>query len=213
MRPLVELIDQQDPALPLIQTWAQEADLNVELLAPSSERDTVLLDLQVTTRSPLGAIAHDTGGILIDGGWLRMLGSGHARLGRDLSGWNRDRANGFLLVADDVVGGFFAINGGGLGDDRGAIHYFAPDTLAWESLEVGHTAFVQWAFSERLREFYGDSYWTGWESDVAALGGDACFGFYPFLFTREGSTQASSRRPLSVGEQYAFSVSGEKSPT
>jgi hypothetical protein len=76
-----------------------------------------------------------------------MLGSGHPRLTRDLAAWNRARSSGFLLIADDAVGGFFAINGGALGEDLGAVHYLAPDTWAWESLEMGHTAFVQWAFT------------------------------------------------------------------
>jgi len=204
MRALEELLDHRDPALPLIEAWASQASLPVELLPPSADRDAVLLELQVTTRSPLGAMAHGSGGILVDGGWLRMLGSGHPRLGRNLAVWNRERSDGFLLVADDVVGGFFAINGGAFGEDLGVIHYLAPDTLAWESLGMGHTAFMQWAFSDGLRAFYRDLRWEGWEAEVAALDGDSCFSFYPFLFTEQGSTQTSSRRPVPVAEQYAF---------
>ncbi len=208
MRPLEELVDPQDSALPLIHEWIAEGDLPVQVLPPSADCDAVLLGLQVTTRSPLGAMAHDTGGLLVDGGWLRMLGSGHPQLTRNLSTWNHERADGFLLIADDVVGGFFAINGGGLGDDQGAIYYFAPDTLAWESLEIGHSDFVQWAFTDRLHEFYRASRWEGWEADVAALSGDACFSFFPFLFTKEGSTQTSSRKVVPVAEQYAFNLAG-----
>ncbi|MBV8249595.1 MAG: DUF2625 domain-containing protein [Comamonas sp.] len=204
MRALEELLDHRDPALPLIEAWASQASLPVELLPPSADRDAVLLELQVTTRSPLGAMAHGSGGILVDGGWLRMLGSGHPRLGRNLAVWNRERSDGFLLVADDVVGGFFAVNGGAFGEDLGVIHYLAPDTLAWESLGMGHTAFMQWAFSDGLRAFYRDLRWEGWEAEVAALDGDSCFSFYPFLFTEQGSTQTSSRRPVPVAEQYAF---------
>jgi hypothetical protein len=204
MRALEELLDHRDPALPLIEAWASQASLPVELLPPSADRDAVLLELQVTTRSPLGAMAHGSGGILVDGGWLRLLGSGHPRLGRNLAVWNRERSDGFLLVADDAVGGFFAINGGALGEDLGVIHYLAPDTPAWESLGMGHTAFMQWAFSDGLRAFYRDLRWEGWEAEVAALDGDSCFSFYPFLFAEQGSTQTSSRRPAPVAEQYAF---------
>ena len=82
MRPLEELVDPQDSALPLIHEWIEEGDLPVQVLPPSADRDAVLLGLQVTTRSPLGAMAHDTGGLLVDGGWLRMLGSGHPQLTR-----------------------------------------------------------------------------------------------------------------------------------
>jgi hypothetical protein len=46
----------------------------------------------------------------------------------------------------------------------------------------------------------------GWESDVAALHGDTCFNFYPFLFTEQGSTRTSSRKPVPVAEQYALNA-------
>jgi hypothetical protein len=106
-------------------------------------------------------------------------------------------------VGDDAVGGFFAINGGALGADRGGIYYLAPDTLAWEALEMGHTAFMQWAFSSRLCDFYRDLRWEGWQADVAALDADSCMGFYPFLFTAQGSVHTSARRPTPVAEHYA----------
>ena len=207
MRALEELLDPREPALPLLEAWASAADLPIELLPPSADRAAVLHGLQVSTRSTLGAITYETGGILIDGGWLRMLGSGHPKLTRSLPVWNQGRAEGFLLVADDAVGGFFAINGGALGSDPGTIYYLAPDTLDWESLEVGHTAFTQWAFTGRLHDFYSGMRWDGWESDVPGLHGDRCFNFYPFLFTKEGSTRTSSRKAVPVAEQYASTVS------
>ncbi|WP_255265037.1 DUF2625 domain-containing protein [Comamonas testosteroni] len=209
MRALAELLERDEPALALIQAWAQEASIPVECLAASEQGDSVLLALQVTTRSPLGAVAHGTGGILVDGGWLRMLGCGHARLTRDIASWNRGRSSGFLLIADDAVGGFFAINGGALGEDLGAVHYLAPDTWAWESLGIGHTAFMQWAFTERLRDFYRDLRWEGWETEVADMGNDACLSFYPFLFTEQGSVRSSSRKPVPAAEHYAFMSQSE----
>lgn len=57
-------------------------------------------------------MAHGTGGILIDGGWLRMLGSGHPRRTRDFAAWNRARSSGLLLIADDAVAGFSVIKVG-----------------------------------------------------------------------------------------------------
>ena len=66
----------------------------------------VLVALQVTTRSPMGAIAFETGGLLFDHGWLRLLGSGSMRLEGDLARWNGLGASalveafeGALLVA------------------------------------------------------------------------------------------------------------------
>ena len=204
MRTLDELLDLENPALPILEQWAKDAEVPVELLPPSPNCDAALLDLQVTTHSILGAIVHGTGGILVDRGWLRMLGCGHERLSRTVSTWNEGRSAGFLLVADDVVGGFFAINGGALGDNIGTIYYLAPDTLEWESLGVQHSSFVQWAFTRRVRDFYNELRWNGWEEDVCSLHGDRCFSFYPFLNTAQGSTRISSRKPVPVAEQYAL---------
>lgn len=206
MRSLDELLDTQDPALPLVEQWSREAELPVEILPPSANHAEVLVALQVTTRSVLGAMAYGTGGILIDGGWLRLLGSGHPRLPRNIAAWNAERSNGFCLVADDGVGGFFALNGGAFDGDIGVVHYLAPDTLQWESLDIGHSAFTQWAMTQRLHTFYDQMRWDGWEEDVRNLPGDQCFSFYPFLHTKEGSTQTSSRRAVPVAEQYALNI-------
>jgi Protein of unknown function DUF2625 len=73
MRPLEELLNSADPALPLVRQWLAEAKRPYELLSPSEARGDVLVDLQVTTRSPMGAIAYETGGVLIDHGWLRLF--------------------------------------------------------------------------------------------------------------------------------------------
>lgn len=206
MKTLTELIHTDDPALPLIQEWVASAGVSCEILPAGPQADEVLLGLQVSTRSPLGAIAHGTGGLLIDHGWLRVLGSGHPRLPRDLLRWNHGRADGFLLVADDAAGGFFALDGGAFGGEPGTLHYCAPDTLTWEALDVGYTDFVQWALSERRADFYADLRWAGWEADAAALGPDEAFSFYPFLWSAEGSAATSSRRAVPVAELYGANV-------
>lgn len=206
MRTLEELLDGDDPAMPLVRQWLAEASRPVEVLAPSAQKGEVLLGLQVTTRSPMGAIAYETGGLLVDHGWLRILGSGHPRLPRDLVEWNAGRSSGHLLVADDVVGGFFSMNGGALGSDLGSMYYFAPDTLRWEALEIGYTDFLRWALSERLDVFYEGMRWAGWEADVLQADGSRCFNFFPFLSTEEGSVESSSRRLIGVAEQYAFNM-------
>ncbi|MGJ7558888.1 DUF2625 domain-containing protein [Variovorax sp. RB3P1] len=206
MRSLNELLEVDEPALTLVEQWAADAELPVEILPPSSNCSDVLVELQVTTRSVLGAVAYGTGGILVDGGWLRMLGSGHPRLTRNIAAWNAGRSNGFCLVADDAVGGFFALNGGAFGDDLGSVYYLAPETLKWESLGVGHAAFTQWAFTNRLHTFYAGMRWVGWQEEVGRLPGDQCFNFYPFLCSEQGSTQTSSRRPVPAAEQYAFNT-------
>src|ERR1700724_1908741 len=141
MRSLRELIDDSEPAWPLVEQWIGKAAIDVDvLLADPAAGEAALYATQITTRSPLGAIAYQAAGLLIDSGWLRVLGAGgHPRFHRSLPGWNKGRSNGYLLVADDAVGGFFALNGGALGKDRGDIYYFAPDSLKWESCKFGYS--------------------------------------------------------------------------
>nr|WP_315064272.1 DUF2625 family protein [uncultured Campylobacter sp.] len=43
-----------------------------------------LLGLQVTIRSPMGALVYGCSGIAVDGGWLRVLGSGCERMKRGI---------------------------------------------------------------------------------------------------------------------------------
>lgn len=107
MRPLNELISSDDSAWPLVREWIDKASVNVEVLpADPKWADESLLATQVTTRSPMGAIVHNTAGIFIDHGWLRVLGAGgHERFQRSLPGWNANRSSGFYLIADDAIGG------------------------------------------------------------------------------------------------------------
>jgi hypothetical protein len=202
MRPLNELVNTEDPGINLIREWTRGAVNQCELLPPSEQREQVLLQTQVTTRSPMGAIAYETGGILVDGGWLRFLGSGHPRLNRTLPGWNEGRTKGFYLVADDAVGGFFAINGGALGSDVKNMYYWAPDSLDWEPMNIGFSDFFVWSLSERLAQFYGALRWPTWRADTAQLSGDRCFSFFPELWTKEGSITTSYREDVPTQEAY-----------
>src|SRR5580765_5872442 len=89
-RTLTELLDTREPAWPSVDRWIQAAENEVEVLPPDDRmRGTELEEAQVTTRSPMGAVVYETGELLVDHGWLRLLGSGHPRLPRSISAWNR----------------------------------------------------------------------------------------------------------------------------
>jgi hypothetical protein len=202
MRTLEELTATEDPGINLVREWAAACKHSCEILPPSNSRGKVLESLQVSTHSILGAIAYETGGIVLDHGWLRLLGSGHPKLTRTLTAWNESRSDGFLLVADDAIGGFFAINGGRLGDDRGAMYYFAPDSLHWEAMNIQHSQFVKWAMSDKLQGYYESMRWPAWTETVAALHGDRSYSFYPPLWTKEGSIATSHRGDVPVEERW-----------
>jgi len=212
MRTLEELVTTSEPAWPLVQGWIGAASNGVEVL-PVDRRaaDTALLQLQVTIRSPMGAIVHQTGGLLVDHGWLRILGSGCARLPRSLPDWNEGKAPSqsgepppFLLVADDAIGGFFAIDGGGLTGALGKVHYFAPDSLDWQDLELSYSDFVVFALSGDVEHFYGDSRWPAWRDEIAELPGDHALSVYPPLWAEGPSIAERSRRPVPIAELWSL---------
>ncbi len=215
MKPLHELIDRDDPGWPLVQQWIVEATNPVEVLPHPDDaaREGALLDAQVSTRSPMGAVIYESGGMLVDHGWLRILGSGHSRLPRSLPGWNFKRSFSvsgppppFVLVADDVVGGFFAVDGGGLGLERGKVCYFAPSSLAWESTHLGYSEFLVWSFCGDLAKYYEDLRWPGWQDEAREVRGDQAFSIYPFLSCSGPPIAERSRRAVSVAEIYDLQV-------
>jgi hypothetical protein len=207
-RMLTELINKQEPGWELVSGWIKQAKNKVQVLPKTHARaDSALLAAQVTTRSPMGAIIHETGGILVDGGWLRILGSGCSALDRDLMSWNQGKQQDFLLVADDVMGGFYALNGGAFGPESvGKIFYFAPDNLRWEATNKTYSEFLLFCFSGDLASYYKSLRWKGWEQEVKALTGNQGIMCLPFLFTKEGKNVAkNSRKAVPAAELWAMS--------
>lgn len=209
-RPISELINTEEPGWALVTEWMRDATHMVEVLPVDEQaaRDT-LYEIQVTSRSPMGAIILNTGGILVDHGWIRILGSGCPRMNRSIYTWNQgksmfpDGSAGFLLIADDAAGGFFATNGGGLGEDIGKTYYLDPASLYWEPLGVTYSEFLNFCFSGDLQGYYQDLRWKGWEEDAAKLDGNQVYNFYPTLWTREGKNiNEISRKAIAVQEQY-----------
>jgi len=213
IRDLSQLINTKESAWPMIRTWVKEAKNQVEVLPPTDPaRSRALLATQVTTRSPMGSIIYETGGLLVDHGWLRILGSGHPKLPRTLPDWNRSMGNNltpnappFLLVADDAIGGFFAIDGGVFGKP-GNVFYYAPDSLRWEDTGKSYTDFIDFCFNGDLEKFYEGLRWQGWQADLKRLPGDKGFMIYPFLFAAGPPIDARQRKPVPLSELYGLFV-------
>ncbi|GLV95548.1 MULTISPECIES: DUF2625 domain-containing protein [Streptomyces] len=220
MRGIDELVNVDDPAWPELQGVLRESSVPVQVLPGDiNEGRRCLLQMQVTGRSMLGALALHTGGLLVDNGWLRVFGGGSAsvaggrlpslaqvnRFPEDFDpGWQP--ATG-LVVGHDIVGGVFALNGGdpaaaGRPGDPGQMTYFAPDTLEWEAMEMGHSGWVSWLLSGRLETFYDGMRWPGWREEAAALDFEQGLSVYPFLWSEEAHADlaATSRRPVPMRE-------------
>ncbi|HEX2606937.1 MAG TPA: DUF2625 domain-containing protein [Flavisolibacter sp.] len=215
MRPLEQLTYTTEPGWPIVQEWISKARNKVEVLpCDSSKAREALYKTQVTLRSSMGAIIYSTGGILIDGGWIRILGSGSAKLNRSLPDWNKGKSfkefgdsPPFILVADDAAGGFFAINGGGLGDDRGKLYYLSADNLEWQPFNMSYSDFLSFCFNGDIAAFYKDLRWKDWKNDLTKLDGNQTFSFYPHLWTREGmDINKASRKVINVEEEFTFLI-------
>ena len=161
MRSLDELLDRDEPALPLLQEWIDDPAGNGGTLFLPAEpvASDTLVRLQVTTRSMLGTLAYETGGISIADGLVRLIGSGAERsiiqtaaiAGCPLDGSSPD----IIIVGDDVIGGVFALNGGRFGaEGQGQVFHLAADDTVWVPLGVGHSDFVQWCLTGDLSALY-----------------------------------------------------------
>ena len=215
MRPLEELINIEDSGWELVKEWKTEAKNKIEILDKNSiKADSVLYQTQVTTRSPMGAIIYETGGILVDDGWIRILGSGSDRMKRNLAEWNKGKSfeeygevPSFLLIADDVIGGFFALNGGGFGkEDLGKIYYFSPDALEWEPLGLGYSDFIYWTFTGDIKQFYEGLRWKKWKEEIKKIGADKVISFYPVLWSKYDDLEKLSRKAVSIEEVWKLQI-------
>jgi len=205
MRPLNELINETESALPFVTETAQAHPGRCVLHPASPTAPDVLFRTQVTTRSPMGAITYHTGGISVLDGWIRILGSGSEAIPRTLPDWNQGKSDGFYLVADDAFGGFFALNGGALGNDRNQMYYFSPRSLRWEALESTYTQFLIWACAD-FKDFYEDLAWPGCEEVISRLPPDRCLFFYPPLWEAERVLPPAKIRDVPVTEAWTFQM-------
>ena len=215
MKSAEELIDKADPGWTIVQDWIKTAKNKVEVLPVDAvNAKETLYKTQVTTRSTMGAVVFMTGGILIDDGWIRILGSGNSKFNRTLPDWNKGKSfkefgekPSFLLIADDAIGGFYLLNGGGLGKDLGKVYYFSPDNLEYEPLDISYSEFLGFCFNNDLDKFYDGNRWDGWRKDVSKLKGDQVYNFYPFLWTTEGSDiNKNTRNVIPIEEQYSLNL-------
>jgi hypothetical protein len=174
----------------LVQRWIAQAVNDVTVLPADPETAPAALDaLSLTDRSVLGALALNTGGLVIDHGWLRVFG------GAGLLEW-RDRLDAGLVIGHDVVAGFYAVD-----KQEGEVRYLAPDTLEWVGTEMGHSEWVHWTLAGDLQGFYATLRWPGWEEESAPLAPGDGLAVDPAPHTRAGRSIADAAHvPAPVAE-------------
>lgn len=204
-----------------LQTWKQNALNPVEFLPPDSARaSNALVKSQVASNTFLGTVIFRTGGILIDNGWIRILGSGCTRMDRSVPEWNRGKLasrntdeSGLLLVADDVVGGLYALkyDEPDAPESVGVIFYYGPNSLTWQSTGLNYSNFLLFCFSGDIKDFYEGFRWKGWQEDIAQINCNQVYSCYPLLWTREGIQMKSNRKVLAIQKQWDL-YQGKQTP-
>jgi hypothetical protein len=161
-----------------------------------------LVRMRVAPSSPLGAITLNSGGILLYDGWLRIFGgSPCADIGLPSIGQINEFPDGVdpwwaptegVIVAHDVLGGVFLVNGLRPGAGRpgvpGEVIYFDPSSLEWTRMGMSHGEWLAWCLSGDLPNSYGDVLWPRWRADVRALRADEGIIVRPALHSEQGGT-------------------------
>lgn len=194
------MVDPLFDAWPELSQLVAASPLNVTVCPPKADSSTAAT-LGLGTGSYLGALARNTSGVIVDDGWLRLLGGSSTDEG--LPGLDQASAGttGLLVVAYDVLGGVFALDGGALGTGNGSVHHFPVDSLVWEDLELGHAAFVTWMLEGATVDFYEPLRWAGWQNDIAPLPPRQGLSLYPFPFSVEGKDLSKvSKRAVPMSE-------------
>ena len=157
----------------------------------------------------MGAMARHAEVGLVGSGWIRLLGAGGAGTRGSLAGLDCTGTEGLprddaMVVAHDVVGGFFLVNGGGLPGERLEVLHLPADALEAERTGRRYGDWLRWLFDLDLDRFYEGLRWPGWEQEVAALGPDEGLAIYPFAWTEEGRDVAAAHRsPVPVTELWS----------
>ncbi|MCX8253548.1 hypothetical protein RHAL1_02850 [Beijerinckiaceae bacterium RH AL1] len=212
MRTPDDLVDVDDPGIDVLRALAQRPDANENVILPvdATLRGPALERLQVTTRSLLGAVVYETGGLLVDHARLRVFGSSAAR-----SFWDANDAvsqaehseHSVLFIGDDVFGGVFAFNGGRFGqDDLGQVFHLPADATRWSSTEVGYADFIAWCLTGDLAlidAHLREDKFAGVEKGTAI---DKVYSFYPFLWTEEGRSGAGTMRLVDANENLRLRI-------
>ena len=159
----------------------------------------------IARNSVLGVVVLYTEGIYIDN-WSRVIGqrgkhhNGIIEYNSEQMHGNSDCLTGMVVVAQDIVGGIFAINKSKFSEGHKKIWYFAPDTLEWECLDMNYAEYLAWLVQGDTNAFYDSMRWQGWEKDCEDVGFDKSFLIYPFLWSKECDLSTATKKIIPCKE-------------
>jgi hypothetical protein len=210
----LEELTSTDPAWPLVEELLAEAQRPALVLPIDPEAgEAALVAMQVTDRSPMGAVVRHTAGLRVDDGWIRILGAGRPGLVE----WNaavigghgtlEPGLGGALVIGADAIGGFFVLDGGAFGSP-GQVHHLGADTLQIQPMQGGYSGWLEWCLLGDLDDYYGQLRWPGWRGEVSRLGWSQGMHLYPPPWSVEGRDPATvSRAPVPLAELWGVTWS------
>ena len=90
------------------------------------------------------------------------------------------------IVAYDIFGGLFA--------SEKTIHYFSPDNLQWEDLDVSYGEFIEWIAGIDITDFYETFLWNDMDELLQKMKSDEGVFIYPFLWAKECDINTASKK-------------------
>lgn len=158
--------------------------------------------LHIPSDSVLANVVMNCNGICIDN-WIRILGQGSEKRNGILyynTLIDNNCLDGMFIVANDVIGGIYAINIARFEIEKSMIWFFAPDKLEWESLGMKYSNFLAWAAQGNTSEFYESMRWDGWKHDCKKMELNAGYLIYPFLWAKECDINTASKKRVLFDE-------------
>ena len=177
---------------------------SIILIDNPNPTDELLDILKITDRSTLGTRIKYTNGILIKNKFIRLFGSEESEWTDSIKKWNNfpeqekkaHIPSACVIFGYDLLGGFFAINGGAFGQELGKVFYFAPDTLNWENLDMGHSDFISWCISGNVDKFYESFMWVNSQEMINRTKKAQGISIYPFLWSIEGKDMNNNSKKI-----------------
>ena len=162
--------------------------------------DKICRDLNIPSESVLYSVVSNSNGIVVNH-WIRILGQDSSE-NNGVYYYNSKytgKISKMFLVANDIVGGLFAISIDKF-EDKNFIWYFAPDTLEWECLNMQYNEFIAWCFKGNVDEFYASMRWKNWKEDVKDVGMNNAILIYPFLWAKECDIESATKKEVAIDE-------------
>lgn len=191
----LETLLSHDPAWPALLSRL-EGSGTVWREPSERARLATLQAIGVSTRSTLGAIIYETGGISFRDGLIRHLGAAPTTSQRNIQTFARSAdLSGALVIGDDPYGGLYLLNGGALPGVSGNVVHVPSDTMIADDLGIGHTDFIEWCLTGEVNELYAPLEAVKRSHPPSNFDFTESLSIYPFLWTVEGRdpAQASTR--------------------